>query len=125
MENCKRILIIEDSEDERDIYVKYLGIIAKDAYIIESGSFADAMQILDSYSADQIDLVLTDFELTDGNSREIVTTLKVNEVPVILMSKGSSDPDFAVACEDADVFIEKPLEFPKLKALVREMLGIE
>lgn len=122
----KRILIIEDSKDEREIYVKYLKIIAKDAEIIEAGNRIDAEQLLGKYNRteEQFDLVLTDFHLPDGNSGEIVFTCNHNKVPVILMSKGSLHAKFDLAVEDADDFIEKPLDFSKLKTLIREMLGI-
>ena len=128
MENRKqRILVIEDSKGEREILVKYLGAVLENVVILEAGNRIDAEQILGKHNRteEQFDLVLTDFELPDGNSGDIVFSCNHNHVPVILMSKGSLHSDFDQAMEDADVFIEKPIDLTKLKALVKEMLGIE
>ncbi|MEB3121126.1 MAG: PAS domain S-box protein [Snowella sp.] len=87
-ENECSILIVDDSESDRAVYVRYLQAEKNFNYqIIETDSLEAA---LDSWERNHPDLVLLDINLPDGNGLEfleaIAQTYPTPKLPVIVMT---------------------------------------
>ena len=91
------ILLVEDSENDRAIYRRYL--LANedvDYQILEAAGLAEA---LERWQAESPDLVLTDIHLPDGNGMELLEAIQnthpTQKIPVIMMT-GQRDKGLAV-----------------------------
>jgi DNA-binding NtrC family response regulator len=91
------ILLVEDSENDRTIYRRYLLANEDVEYqILEAENLAEA---LERWQAESPDLVLTDIHLPDGNGVELLEAIKKTQPtknsPVIMMT-GQGDKRLAV-----------------------------
>jgi DNA-binding NtrC family response regulator len=118
----KRVLLVEDDASAR------LGL--KDH--LESAGFgvveADSCKsALARYEEGDLDAVITDYALPDGNSLQLLETLKGPPgLPVIVLT-GHGTIDLAVKAiqQGADQFLTKPVELPALETLLRRLLSRE
>jgi len=91
------ILLVEDSENDRAIYRRYL--LANEAVeyqILEAENLAEA---LERWQAESPDLVLTDIHLPDGNGVELLEAIKKTQPtknPPVIMMTGQGDKRLAV-----------------------------
>jgi DNA-binding NtrC family response regulator len=118
-----QVLIVEDDESALFGYEKYLG---KNGYAVRKAtSLADAKTIV---STENVDAILLDLRLRDGNSLEWIPELRQNYpgVPVIVIS-GSSDIPTAVKATKygAENFLTKPVEMEDVKRYLDRSLEVE
>ncbi len=122
MSNAKRILIVEDTEDNRQIMRDLLGRAGfeiVEAYDGEAGVVMAAEH--------QPDLILMDFQLPllDGYeaTRRIKADPTTRDIPVIAVTSYALSGDEAKAMEvGCSGYIAKPFSPKKLLAKVREFL---
>ena len=116
----KYIQIVEDDADIRFI-VEY---ILEDAnYTVES--FENATSFLNRSRHEDVDLIILDVMLPDGNGMELCRDLKNNEgnkhIPVIIMSAHAGAKSILEeAC--ADDFINKPFDLEYFLTRVQRIL---
>jgi signal transduction histidine kinase len=95
--DSRRILIIDDSEDDRDLYRRYL---AKDTLadwvIVES---QDGEEGVSRFHADPSDLVLLDYSLPGRSGIDLLNDFRGNKhyVPVVLVT-GQGNEAIAIEC---------------------------
>lgn len=104
------ILLVEDEEDLREAFRHFLE--SRDYAVVEAGNVADALELAERLS-DQLDLLLTDVVLPDGQGIAIAEQLfDVGlETPVIFMS-GYAPSQFYERLQSLDAdfeFVAKPL----------------
>jgi two-component system phosphate regulon response regulator PhoB len=116
----KHIQIVEDDGDIRFI-VEY---ILEDAnYIVET--FENATTFNNRLRIDNVDLIILDVMLPDGNGIDLCRNLKTNNqtvnIPVIIMSAhAGSQSVMEEAC--ADDFINKPFDLDNFLTRVKKIL---
>lgn len=117
----KHIQIVEDDGDIRFI-VEY---ILEDAnYIVET--FENATTFINRARIDNVDLIILDVMLPDGNGIDLCRNLKNDEktidIPVIIMSAhAGSQSVLEEAC--ADDFINKPFDLDNFLTRVKKILN--
>lgn len=118
----KHIQIVEDDGNIRFIVSFFL----EDAgYIVES--FENAQTFLNRKRREDVDLVILDVMLPDGNGIELCKQLKMHyetsKIPVIIMS-AHANLENVLQEGKADDFIAKPFDIDKFAAKVATMLAI-
>jgi two-component system cell cycle response regulator DivK len=122
MSKSKRILIVEDTEDNRQIMRDLLGGVGFDlveAHDGEAGVIAASQH--------KPDLILMDFQLPILDGYEATRRIKANpatrDIPVIAVTSYALSGDEAKAMEvGCSGYIAKPFSPRKLLAKVREFL---
>ncbi len=117
----KHIQIVEDDGDIRFI-VEY--ILEDASYIVET--FENATTFLNRANIDNVDLIILDVMLPDGNGIDLCRNLKTDEktvnIPVIIMSAhAGSQSVLEEAC--ADDFINKPFDLDNFLMRVKKILN--
>jgi len=117
----KRILVVEDQEDNRQILRDLLGSVGYD--IIEAGDGEEAVKL----AALRPDLILMDIQLPelDGYeaTRRIKADARLRDIPIIVVTSyalsGDEDKARAAGC---DAYVTKPYSPRHLLAKIREFL---
>ena len=97
MKDTYKILVVDDSESDRGIYRRYLMTEKNfDYQILAAETLEEALEL---WRSEAPDLVLTDFDLPDGNGLEILQSIQkttsTKKIPLILMT-GQGDERLAV-----------------------------
>ncbi|MFN8372560.1 MAG: response regulator [Anaerolineae bacterium] len=113
----KNILIVEDDLNLNRVFTKYL---SGQGYDVESvHSCSDATDLLTS--GDAPDVVIVDFELSDGNSVPLLRMLEQPEyknVKVIVCSGKAYSPHYGINVARVNQFLLKPVSPRELTLLV-------
>jgi two-component system cell cycle response regulator DivK len=117
----KRILVVEDQEDNRQILRDLLGSVGYE--IIEAGDGEEAVKL----AALRPDLILMDIQLPelDGYeaTRRIKADARLRDIPIIVVTSyalsGDEDKARAAGC---DAYVTKPYSPRHLLAKIREFL---
>jgi two-component system, cell cycle response regulator DivK len=115
-----RLLIVEDSELNRDLLVQ----IFEDSYDIELA--ADGEAAVRIALAEQPDLILMDIGLPGLSGLEAVRTIRARSLamPIIAVSSrvmpGDRERAFAAGCDE---FVSKPIDDVRLVELVDQFVG--
>lgn len=119
---ARRILIVEDFEDARELYAEFLRSRGYEVTGAADGHAALRLALPPSY-----DLIILDLALPRMGGIEVLRTLRTDpgtaRTPVIMLS-ASASPDAREQTLDAgaDLFLEKPCMPDELEAAVRQLL---
>ncbi|MCL7488000.1 MAG: response regulator [Desulfobulbaceae bacterium] len=121
-ENLKKILIVDDNRDSRELVIKILQ--GKGHQLCEAVDGEDA---LEKVAAEQPDLILMDISLPKMDGYEATRRLKSDErfasIPVIALTahamKGDREKALAAGCED---YISKPINVREFYDRIRVFL---
>lgn len=118
----KLIQIVEDDGDIRFI----VSFVLEDAgYVVET--FENAQTFLNRKRREDVDLVILDVMLPDGNGIELCKQLKeqyaTSKIPVIIMS-AHANLENVLQEGNADDFISKPFDIDRFAAKVNNILAI-
>ncbi len=114
------ILLVDDDPKVLDILEKSLTKRGHDVHVAK-----DSRQALDLFNSTDVDMVVLDVMLPDGDGRELLHKMRqIRSVPVLFLS-GSSDPDIRVSTLDngAEDFLVKPIALREFNAKVGKILG--
>ena len=117
------ILVVDDDELLNALFCQFLQ--DKGFKVLFAYSLAGAMQILKTDL--QIDLILLDYQLGDGNGLDFLTEVNcygfLNQPPVIMVS-GNEEPDFLENCFSCGVadYIIKPVNLSLLALKVSALI---
>lgn len=120
--NARRVLVIDDEADLRELLVITLGRMKLDATAV--GTVEEAKQAL---AQQEFDLCLTDMNLPDGEGVEIVSLIgrQHPETPVaVITAYGNAEVATRAMKEGAFDFIAKPVSIDRLRQLINDGLGI-
>ena len=120
----KRILVVEDQEDNRQILRDLLGSIGYEMVEAENGEEA-----LSVAAAEQPDLILMDIQLPLLDGYEATRRIKANpalaKIPIIAITSyalsGDEEKARAAGCDD---YVTKPYSPRALLAKIREYLPL-
>ena len=112
----KKILIVDDSEDIRNLLVMAL----KNDYELETVD--NGMAAFKLVTFNQYDLIITDYEMPGLNGLELIqNTLAHNpDLPIIVMT-GNEEAVPMLRQSGARACFKKPLDFAGLKLLVKNL----
>jgi two-component system alkaline phosphatase synthesis response regulator PhoP len=118
----KKILMIEDERDIRDLVVHYL---TKDGYKVEIAS--DGVKGFSLAKAQKPDLVILDLMLPEMDGLEVCKKLRAEQktatVPIIMLTAKGEEADKIVGLElGADDYLTKPFSPKELVARVKALL---
>ena len=82
------IAIIDDCEEDREIYKHYLKKNTPNLNIIECSSGHEALEKIINQS---LDCILLDYQLIDMTALELLTTLKISATPIIVLTGQGSE----------------------------------
>ena len=119
----KKILVIEDDKDIRDIIVY---ILEEENYEVISSGDSKILKSINDYKPD---LILMDNWLTewksDANGQQLSKMLKSNpatsHIPIIIISAVNNIKEIAEAGL-ADSYLKKPFDTPDLLSMVKKLL---
>jgi DNA-binding response OmpR family regulator len=121
MSNVRKILIVDDDTELRDMLVEQLALHEEfEAIAMDTGARG-----VQAAKAGQIDLVLMDVGLPDMDGREAVRILRKNgfKAPVIMLTGHNTDSDTILGLESgANDYVAKPFRFAVLLARIRAQL---
>lgn len=118
----KRILIVEDNRDSRELAIKVLA--AKGYEILDAH---DGMEALETAPREKPDLILMDLSLPKVDGYEVTRRLKaqadLKRIPVIALTahamKGDREKALAAGC---DGYITKPINVRELPGQIEHYL---
>jgi DNA-binding response OmpR family regulator len=118
---ANQILVVEDHLDSRQAVRRILEMSGNS--VLAVATLAEARAVLDGPAGKgdcDIQLVLTDLELPDGDAEPFIRRTAESGVPCIVVSGHESSEDQARSCAaGASEFIVKPLTFEILADVVR------
>lgn len=118
----EKILIVDDEPDIRELLE--ITLLRMGLECISAASVEQAIEALKQHN---FRLCLTDMNLGDGNGLEIIAYIQENhpQMPVAMIT-AYSNMETAIAAMKAGAFdyVAKPIDLPKLRALVQSALKI-
>lgn len=118
----KKILVVEDSQSERDLIILYL---EKNHYqVISADNAADGMELA---AKEKPDVIITDITMEGVNGFEFCRLLKVypdtEQIPIIACTARDRDLDrFWGQKQGIDVYITKPYSEADLINAIKSMI---
>lgn len=119
-----KILIVEDIEETREL-LKFILSPLKDLLFFEAASLKDAKTII---SKDEIDIILLDLNLPDGNGSQLMNSLKRNpktNLPFVVAitaetSQESVNKNLELGCE---YYIKKPFDSEEIQIRIKKLIA--
>ena len=118
-----RLLVVEDDKNVRTALKTYLA--SQDWEVLEA---EDCRQARECFARGDVDAVVTDFTLPDGDALELLPVFKTpgGAVPVIVLTgQGTIDRAVATLQLGADHFLTKPAELATVETLLRRAFDRE
>lgn len=118
-----RILIIDDDEEMSSLLRDFLRDDGYEADFANNGGAA-----LGKISGKPYDLVLTDFRMPGLTGLDILPEIKKLQPAasvMVITAFGSEELRHRSLERGADAYLEKPIPFHKLKALIDELLSLQ
>jgi two-component system, chemotaxis family, response regulator PixH len=118
----KKILVVEDSQSERDLITLYL---EKNSYrVISASNAADGMELA---AKEKPDVIITDITMEGVNGFEFCRLLKVypdtEQIPIIACTARDRDLDrFWGQKQGIDVYITKPYSEEDLMNAIKSVV---
>jgi len=118
----KKILIVDDSEDTREMMTKLLELESFKVVTARDGNTG-----LDTASDEQPDMIITDINMPNMNGIEMIKRLRslpnVKRVPIMAITAYGNGVAKEALDAGADRAATKPIQFAALVAEIREMLA--
>lgn len=126
MSEDKRILVVDDNQDVRELV---LHILSADGFHVYSASDGEAA--LPILASNPVDLVLLDVMMPGRSGLEILKEIrtgsnkKIHEIPVVMMTAKSTIEDIDQALSlGASSYIVKPFRGTSIREKVRSILEL-
>ncbi|RED11919.1 response regulator transcription factor [Pontivivens insulae] len=121
MSGLKKILLVDDDEDLREVLADQL-VLTEEFDVFEAGNGSEAME-----KAKQAiyDLVILDVGLPDLDGRELCRLMRKQGVkcPILMLTGHVTDADTILGLDSgANDYVTKPFKFPVLLARIRAQL---
>lgn len=113
------ILVVDDDPNIRDL----CGRALREYRVLQAGTIQEAIGV---YRKDAVDLILTDVMMPGGSGIELLKQVKMlDPTAAVIIMTGFADKDVILNAlkEDADDFINKPLNLLQLKTYVDKALA--
>jgi len=116
MQQNRRVLIIDDDEDDRELFCEAVGYVSKDIDCLHATDGENALELLAVGKGKLPDFIFLDLNMPRLNGKECLAEIKkrshTKDIPVIIYSTSSSrnDKDETKLLGATD-FLRKPSEF--------------
>lgn len=120
----KRILLVEDEKQVRDMLEEYLAMCGFEVEVISSGE--EARNIIEK-GEERIDLILSDINLPGMSGLELLKRIRLiwPKLPVILMSgRPRLYRDEAIKC-GANAFLGKPFDLKEIRKMIIDLTELQ
>lgn len=118
----KKILIVDDSEDTREMMTKLLELESFKVVTARDGNAG-----LDAASDEDPDMIITDINMPNMNGIEMIKRLRslpnIKRVPIMAITAYGNGVAQEALDAGADRAATKPIQFGALVAEIREMLA--
>ncbi len=116
----KFVLVVDDHDDTRRVLARAL---RRRGYGV--GMAANAAEALTEFGRQQVDLVVCDIGLPDGNGWDVIRRVReTSQVKAIAVTGYGMDSDIQRSKEAGfDGHITKPIDFPRLERMIQSLLG--
>lgn len=121
MSTLRKILLVDDDEDLREVLADQL-VLTDEFDVFEAGDGADGLAKVKSA---HYDLIILDVGLPDMDGRELCRLMRKQGVkcPVMMLTGHSTDSDTILGLDSgANDYVSKPFKFPVLLARIRSQL---
>jgi CheY-like chemotaxis protein len=115
----KNILIVDDSMDDRDVLMSFL---THEGYSCDEAS--NGKEALEKIKAKKFDLIISDFQMPDGDGPWLATELsklKLSLKLILVSSDAVSEGQSLYKAGLVDFFLSKPLDFKLLLTKIRSL----
>jgi signal transduction histidine kinase len=112
------ILVVDDEPVIREMCERVL----KNYTVVQAGTCEDALRI---FEAERVDLILTDIQMPGRSGIDLLKQVKsIDPTAVVIIMTGFSDKEVILNAlkEDADDFINKPLNFLQMETAIEKAL---
>ena len=121
----RKILVVDDNASNREVIRVFLGQVGFEVIEAENGR-----QAVDMAQQMRPDLILMDRWMPEMNGTDAVKWIRhipeLSSLPVIAVSASVSERDQEqTLAAGFDAFLPKPVNWPRLAALLKEFLGLE
>ncbi|WP_028671174.1 response regulator [Saccharospirillum impatiens] len=118
-EQQKRILVVDDDEDIRDLLKEYL---EKNGFSVISAADGQAMRQI--WPAQRLDLIVLDIMMPGDDGFTLCKEIRArSRVPIIMLTAGSDETDRIIGLElGADDYVGKPFNPRELLARIKAVL---
>lgn len=117
----KRILVIEDNTDMRDLLQMYLQSAGYRVTVAEDGN-----EGLRAVEAECPDLLITDIRMPNGDGVELIERLRANpgliELPILVLTANGDGKSHKARDAGANVVMRKPVDLDSVIDIVKELL---
>jgi DNA-binding response OmpR family regulator len=115
----KRILVVEDHKDVRNLLSKFFLLNGYEVDSVEDGDMA-IRQIKEK----KYDLIVTDYMMPNIDGIDLLKKIKMDNPQLsILMISGSGVEEAFFIKSGADAYLAKPLDLSRMKILVEKILN--
>ncbi|MDF2449545.1 MAG: rcp1 3 [Bacteroidota bacterium] len=127
----KHIMVIDDDDDDRELFCKSLNQISEEIDCISEPSGTDALEYLNNPSKPVPDVIFLDINMPVMTGWQFLTTVKhdarIKDIPVIMLSSSSNPREVNIAYDlGADSYCvkpDKPTELKKMLSLIAQNLN--
>ncbi len=126
MQNVRRVLIIDDDEDDRELFCEAVSQVSKDITCFHATDGEKALELLTDFDQSLPDFIFLDLNMPRLNGKECLAEIKkrqrIRHIPVIIYSTSNNrqDKEDTRRLGAAD-FLHKPNQFDHL---IRELKTI-
>ena len=117
----RKILVVEDHPDSRDLLALYLRMQGYTVYTAEDGR--EGMKLV---HLDCPDLIITDLSMPHMDGAELIRQVRqipeCSDLPIIVMTAYGSEEEAAARRLGADHAISKPLDYEALLRQISKLL---
>lgn len=118
----EKILVVDDSDDTREMMAKLLELEAYNVITAEDGLVG-----LNKAETEQPDLIITDINMPNLNGIEMIKIIRkqspVREVPILAITAYGSSVAAEALAAGADRATTKPIEFDSLIDGIKQLLA--
>ncbi len=123
MRQVRKVLIIDDDEDDRELFCEAVGQVSKDIDCFHATDGEEALAFLSSADGNLPDYIFLDLNMPRLNGKECLVEIKkrhsIKDIPVVIYSTSNSRRDKEeTKLLGAANFLHKPNEF---NILIREL----
>lgn len=124
----KSILIVDDDEDDRDIFLEALKNVDSSINCMSATNGEEALRILQNVKIPTPDVIFLDMNMPRMDGKECLTEIKKTEklqhIPVIIYTTTSRTEDIEEMKRKGAVhFLTKPTEFDKISSEIKYVLN--
>jgi DNA-binding response OmpR family regulator len=121
-----RMLLVEDNPEDRRLFKNAVAQSSKPCELVVADDAEGAFAVL--CSGQKLDLVVLDWRLLKGDSRDLLTFLKTSpkrsSTPVVVFSASDYAVDIAVGTSRGAKWFKKPLDLDEYIAVVDGILSL-